>query len=239
MCGVPRHRSRRTTAGNSCPRLVRSGVVGKINGGCQSSLRRSEEIKDATATRQATSHMRLGQRTRDGLCGNFSRGSWNLVESSLGNEKFIRRSVLLIFRSRRQVPAYSSDDFSYRGIDQNKLDIMAEYPPDNNNIVLPVYGKHRGRNEEGKLNEFGAVEQETVGVNDLQADKYTENSHGKAGVSVIRQQHTIPATGNRKPTSKWEYIFFCVFCELGHRKYITSNSLLTLCLVRFFEQWSP
>lgn len=38
---------------------------------------------------------------------------------------------------------------------------------------------------------------------------------GKAaagGQAVINQQETIPTTGKRIPTTKWEYITFCIFC---------------------------
>lgn len=40
---------------------------------------------------------------------------------------------------------------------------------------------------------------------------------GKAaagGKAVIGQRETIPTTGKRIPTSKWEYVSFCIFCEL-------------------------
>ncbi|KAH8894151.1 putative autophagy protein [Thozetella sp. PMI_491] len=43
------------------------------------------------------------------------------------------------------------------------------------------------------------------------SDESTTDLHKRAGIAVIRQQHTIPTTGKRLPTSKWEYIFFCVF----------------------------
>lgn len=41
----------------------------------------------------------------------------------------------------------------------------------------------------------------------------TRDKHRQAGESFIRQQHTIPTTGKRMLTSKWEYIFFCMFCK--------------------------
>lgn len=37
------------------------------------------------------------------------------------------------------------------------------------------------------------------------------DEHRKAAVAAIRQQHTIPTTGKRIPTGKWEYILYCVF----------------------------
>ena len=32
------------------------------------------------------------------------------------------------------------------------------------------------------------------------------------GLAVLEQKHVIPTMGKRMPTTKWEYIFFCVFC---------------------------
>lgn len=37
--------------------------------------------------------------------------------------------------------------------------------------------------------------------------------HSKAGLALINQQEAIPTTGKRMPTSRWEYIFFCIFCK--------------------------
>ena len=39
------------------------------------------------------------------------------------------------------------------------------------------------------------------------------DKHQQAGADYIRQQHTIPTTGARMLTGKWEYIFFCMFCK--------------------------
>src|SRR5688572_27170100 len=39
---------------------------------------------------------------------------------------------------------------------------------------------------------------------------------GKAaagGRAVINQRETIPTTGRRIPTTKWEYVTFCIFCK--------------------------
>lgn len=41
----------------------------------------------------------------------------------------------------------------------------------------------------------------------------TGDKHKDASIAVIKQQHTIPTTGKRMLTTKWEYIFFCVFCK--------------------------
>lgn len=40
--------------------------------------------------------------------------------------------------------------------------------------------------------------------------------HSKAtagGRAIINQRETIPTTGKRIPTTKWEYITFCIFCK--------------------------
>ena len=34
------------------------------------------------------------------------------------------------------------------------------------------------------------------------------------GLAVMQQQELIPTTGERKPTTNWEYWTYCVFCEL-------------------------
>jgi hypothetical protein len=34
-----------------------------------------------------------------------------------------------------------------------------------------------------------------------------------AGLAVIDITHTIPTTGRRKVTTKWEYWTYCAFCE--------------------------
>lgn len=44
----------------------------------------------------------------------------------------------------------------------------------------------------------------------------SSDMHKKAGIAVIQQQQTIPTTGKRMPTSKWEYIFFCIFCRCSN-----------------------
>ena len=46
------------------------------------------------------------------------------------------------------------------------------------------------------------------------------NLHGtheldSAGLAIIEQKHAIPTTGKRKPTTKREYMTFCLFCEYG------------------------
>lgn len=98
---------------------------------------------------------------------------------------------------------------------------MAEYPPDTNNIPLPVYPSRdrpvpAADSQPGDDSKATVVEAEDVEpVIDLRLDVDTNASdlHRKAGIGIIQQQHSIPATGKRMPTSKWEYIFFCIFCE--------------------------
>ena len=97
-----------------------------------------------------------------------------------------------------------------------QLDIpsMAENPPDTTNMPLPIYGKkgdttvsHPGYEK----NTHAAKHLENpLGI---ELDETTDDLHKRAAIAVIQQQHTIPPTGKRMPTSKWEYIFFCIFCE--------------------------
>lgn len=87
---------------------------------------------------------------------------------------------------------------------------MAEYPPDTTNIPLPIYGKDGPAVDSPGDDKKAAVTEHletTVGV------EPTVDLHKNAAMASIQQQHTIPATGKRMPTSKWEYIFFCIFCE--------------------------
>lgn len=67
---------------------------------------------------------------------------------------------------------------------------------------------------ESHIGEKGNAAEHVEGLENIDlSDGSSENLHKKAGIAVIRQQHTIPATGDRMTTSKWEYIFFCVFCK--------------------------
>ena len=36
-------------------------------------------------------------------------------------------------------------------------------------------------------------------------------SHDTVGKAILEQRHVIPTSGDRIPTSKWEYITFCIF----------------------------
>lgn len=89
---------------------------------------------------------------------------------------------------------------------------MAEYPADNNSIPLPIYGKGGATTiKSPEENQMAAItEHETLAPTEHDT---AGDLHRDAAIAAIRQQHTIPATGKRMPTSKWEYIFFCVFCE--------------------------
>lgn len=67
---------------------------------------------------------------------------------------------------------------------------------------------------------------------------------GKAaagGVAVINQREAIPTTGKRMPTTRWEYISFCIFCtKLSWRQ--TAFPLyeflwLTSSCYRLLPQW--
>lgn len=48
--------------------------------------------------------------------------------------------------------------------------------------------------------------------------KTSDAPHDSVGIALIEQKNIIPSTGERVPTSKWEYWTFCVFCgsSFGH-----------------------
>lgn len=37
------------------------------------------------------------------------------------------------------------------------------------------------------------------------------HSHNVTGLAVVEQGHTIPTTGDRKITTKWEYWSYCLY----------------------------
>lgn len=89
---------------------------------------------------------------------------------------------------------------------------MAEYPPDNSLIPAPV----AGQNESPASPNLGDESKATAGHHEdispaLEAGEEHMDIHQKAAIGIIQQQHTIPVTGDRQPTSKWEYWFFCLF----------------------------
>ena len=110
---------------------------------------------------------------------------------------------------------------------------MSHPPTEGLDVKLPVARKSSDVPEvsaavpEGEKQAIGTEHVDTAGVNEKQAidtehvdnggdsdghgSGSSDNLHRKAGVGVIRQQHTIPTTGKRMPTGKWEYIFFTVF----------------------------
>jgi hypothetical protein len=48
------------------------------------------------------------------------------------------------------------------------------------------------------------------------------DAHHSVGLAVIEQKSTIPQTGERKTTTKWEYWLYIIYCELSWcRKGIT------------------
>ena len=51
------------------------------------------------------------------------------------------------------------------------------------------------------------------GVLTLDDGKRKLDAHNSAGLAVIEQRGAIPTTGRRIPTTKWEYISFCIFCK--------------------------
>jgi hypothetical protein len=58
------------------------------------------------------------------------------------------------------------------------------------------------------------------------------------GQAVIDQREAIPTTGKRVPTSRWEYITFCIFCELRPRPFQHAMSSIADNF-RLLPQWRP
>ncbi|KXL42006.1 MAG: hypothetical protein FE78DRAFT_155351 [Acidomyces sp. 'richmondensis'] len=92
---------------------------------------------------------------------------------------------------------------------------MAEYPPDTTYITLPVY---RDPPDPTSINpetdKITSGTQQFEYVDNLNSESPSNDVHARheqAGKAIIRQKHTIPPTGKRMPTSKWEYIFFTIF----------------------------
>lgn len=93
---------------------------------------------------------------------------------------------------------------------------MAEYPPDTTYITLPVYRDPpdpTSINPETDKTTLGTQQFEYI--DNLNSELPSDDPHARheqAGKAIIRQKHAIPPTGKRMTTSKWEYIFFTVFC---------------------------
>jgi predicted metal-dependent phosphotriesterase family hydrolase len=94
---------------------------------------------------------------------------------------------------------------------------MSVNPPDQSSIPAPVYDQkntavptisHEHVGEDKKLGV-----QHIEDKNGVDDQRTVVGGHNNVGVAVIRQKHTIPTTGKRQPTSKWEYVFFCIFCQ--------------------------
>ena len=45
----------------------------------------------------------------------------------------------------------------------------------------------------------------------------------RVGIALIEQEHVIPTTGERMPTSKWEYWTFCIFCKYGLMTFVCEH----------------
>ena len=91
---------------------------------------------------------------------------------------------------------------------------MAENPPTAAIIPPPVPGTG-GLDESSEAEKRAATAEhhDTIDQGPIENDA-PNDLHKTAAIATIQQQHTIPTTGKRLPTSKWEYIFFCVFCTL-------------------------
>lgn len=91
---------------------------------------------------------------------------------------------------------------------------MAENPPTAAVIPPPNPGSGGlGEKSEDEKRMATAEHQDNI-ENDAIENDAPNDLHKTAAIATIQQQHTIPTTGKRMPTSKWEYIFFCVFCTL-------------------------
>jgi hypothetical protein len=90
---------------------------------------------------------------------------------------------------------------------------MADHPPDTTNVVLPVNRNVAPHTDSPAEEKIASSAEHQESVLNIESDESTDDLRKKAGIAVIQQQHTIPPTGKRMPTGKWEYIFFCIFCE--------------------------
>jgi hypothetical protein len=86
------------------------------------------------------------------------------------------------------------------------IEIMAKYPSDTTPIPEVLVVDSLGDEKKAA----GAEHLETTVGGDTDG---TGGLHKKAAIAIIKQQHTIPATGKRVPTSKLEYVLFCIFCK--------------------------
>ena len=94
---------------------------------------------------------------------------------------------------------------------------MAENPHSRAEISSPEgspsHTDNAGANESPRNDEKEPSTEQIETALHVKSDSSSENLHKTAAIATIQQQHTIPSTGKRMPTSKWEYIFFCVFCK--------------------------
>jgi hypothetical protein len=78
-----------------------------------------------------------------------------------------------------------------------------------------------------------AVRSPSPGIGDKVAFSTPVTDKAAAGgQAVIDQREAIPTTGKRVPTSRWEYITFCIFCELTprllrHAMFLAADNLQT------------
>ena len=63
-----------------------------------------------------------------------------------------------------------------------------------------------------------------ISHDDAAVDLKAQGNKDSAGLAVIEQFHTIPTTGARKVTTKWEYWTYCAFCEFYIQSQPTSIS---------------
>lgn len=89
--------------------------------------------------------------------------------------------------------------------------IMSEKGPSSNPV--PADGHRMPVNVDPSNDAEAVLEKTSASAAHVESAASSEsgNEHRKAAVAAIRQQHTIPTTGKRIPTGKWEYILYCVF----------------------------
>ena len=93
---------------------------------------------------------------------------------------------------------------------------MTEHSPKASDISARAGVENNNHDDSAYANEKAGGAQHLEDLHgETSSDDSTTDLHKRAGLAVIQQQHTIPVTGDRLPTTKWEYIFFCIFCEFG------------------------
>lgn len=94
-----------------------------------------------------------------------------------------------------------------------QIETMTKYPSETGNAPVPSKDGEKDLAVDSVGDEKNPPVAEHLETNVSTDASGTGGLHKKAAIAVIKQQHTIPATGKRVPTSKLEYVLFCIFCE--------------------------